>query len=731
MITKPEKKAPFEGNDLAAVNDQRLDLVGQDGGGSQRDAVKELHDFWVERSKDAFATSTDYLESECLAQWQKNLDNFDSKHPQGSKYYTDAYRHRSRLFRPKTRAAESKAEAAFAEAMFGSSEILTVEPADHGSKKDAPMAEVWQALLNRRVRRDIPWYKLSIGAFQSTWLYGVAISRQEWVYEEEVEIGPITIGDDGIERSQARTKVKASKSRSTLVDPVLFRFDPRADWTDPIGTSPYLIEIIPMYIDALMRFMKSPTRKGGEDAWLGATRGEVLAANRDHLDNMDTARRQRYEDDGESDSFRTIWVHRNIIQDEDGTDHEFYSVGDSFLLSWPMPLEGPVGRNYVLGVSNIEAFRPIPASRIQLAEMVQAEANELVNQQVDNVKLALNRGYIVQRNKNVDLSTLRRSYPGRIVMTDDLNAVRPEQLNDVTSSSYASQDRLNNDMDDIVGGFSQGSVATQAALGRTVGGMQMVQGSSNAVTTYIVRTFVETWVEPTLNQILRLTQEYEEDDVIRKYWVDRGADNAEPSLDDVLKSMDVLVNVGFGALDPKLKVQTMVSSFQTAMAVAPGLAAKVDEDAVLAELAAVAGYRDGTRFLLDEEQLKQRQQQAAEQAAAMQPPPAPPDGSAELARAKVEIEARKVQLEEARVQLEAQDRQAKLALERELGFARIAAQENLTVRQLETKLGIDLAKADLAEREHNLRIAKIMGDREGLKVQREEMMLKEQMGSGI
>ena len=50
---------------------------------------------------------------------------------------------------------------------------------------------------------------------------------------------------------------------------------------------------------------------------------------------------------------------------------------------------------------------------------------------------------------------------------------------------------------------------------------------------------------------------------------------------------------------------------------------------------------------------------------------------------------------------------------------------------VEQRLGVDLAKADLKEREFHLRVAELMGKREDIKKDREEMMLKERVGSGI
>jgi hypothetical protein len=138
---------------------------------------------WLAIAKEAFQTSTDYLDANYRAQWEKNLANFANTHPPGSKYHTDAYKLRSRLFRPKTRSAAIKAEAAFAEAMFSTAEVLNVDPVDQGDAQDDAMAEVWQAVLNWRIKKDIPWYLTAIGAFQESRNYGIVISRQYWEYE--------------------------------------------------------------------------------------------------------------------------------------------------------------------------------------------------------------------------------------------------------------------------------------------------------------------------------------------------------------------------------------------------------------------------------------------------------------------------------------------------------------------------------------------------------------------
>jgi hypothetical protein len=72
-------------------------------------------------------------------------------------------------------------------------------------------------------------------------------------------------------------------------------------------------------------------------------------------------------------------------------------------------------------------------------------------------------------------------------------------------------DRLNVDFDDQAGQFNSGSVQTNRKLNETVGGMKLISGSANAVSEFDLRVWIETWVEPTIAQIVKCIQYYEND----------------------------------------------------------------------------------------------------------------------------------------------------------------------------------------------------------------------------
>ena len=98
-------------------------------------------------------------------------------------------------------------------------------------------------------------------------------------------------------------------------------------------------------------------------------------------------------------------------------------------------------------------------------------------------------------------------------------------------------------------------------MNETVGGMNLLAGSSGQIAEYTLRTFADTWVQNVLKQLLRLEQYYETDPVIlavagqaaqkRKF-----SFNIDDTMDELLRQEVLLkVNVGLNATDPIKKVQ--------------------------------------------------------------------------------------------------------------------------------------------------------------------------------
>lgn len=577
-----------------------------------------IEDFWLRIAREAYEDSSDWVDSNLREQWEKSISLFNSKHPPGSKYNTGAYEKRSRFFRPKTRTAVRNLQSAMAVAFFTNEDVVSVQPRNPNDLEQVAAAAVSQSIMQYRLTNTIPWFQTMSAALQDAAVQGVCVSHQYWEYEEQEESylnvdnqnRPVMDEEGNPVVTTQKTSIN-DKPVIEMVSPENLRIDPASDWSDPIESSPYIIQLIPMYVQDVRQKMID-----GE--WLDIPVGELLASETDEEDNTtrmirDEPREDRLDNDagyGEIDSYKIVWVHKNIVKKE-GIDWCYFTAGVDAMLTEPKPLQEmyPWLRNgerpYVMGYTNVESHRIYPAGTVELTQELQAAANDIWNQRFDNVRLAMNKRYHIRRDRNIDLDALFRSVPGGAVEMDDPDAdVRVIDTRDVTGSAYAEQDRINMDFDELQGNFSTSTVQGARSLNETVGGMSLMASNSGTVTEYVLRTFSETWVERVLKQLMRLEQYYETDAVILELAGDAAAsvnEQFQGAVDDLLKYEVLLkVNVGISATDPLRKVQNLVSGIQM-LGELPGFAQSLNVPEVVKEVFGQLGYKDGERFVNMEE----------------------------------------------------------------------------------------------------------------------------------
>ena len=591
-----------------------------------------LENRWIRLARQIFEDSTEYLDANIRYQWEKNLSLFNSNHPPGSKYNSSAYEKRSRFFRPKTRTAVRNLQAAMSVAFFTNEDVVSIDAANPNDEMNAAAAIVTQAVMQYRLTNTIPWFQTMTAALQDAAVQGVCVSHQYWDFKEnresyvEVDNANNPIMDESGE-PQIHEQITAIKDSPVieLISPENIRIDPAADWADPIKSTPYIVHMIPMYLQDVREKIES-----GE--WLDVTDEELLSTGQQNeTDNAtrlvrDEPRMDPKENETASSDikdFWIIWVHKNVVKVE-GVDYCYYTAGSDFMLTEPVPLremypwlrEGE--RPYVMGCVNLEAHKIYPSGTVELTEELQAAANDIWNQRFDNVKLAMNKRYHIRRDRNIDLDALFRSVPGGAVEMDDPDQdVRIVETSDVTGSAYAEQDRINMDFDELQGNFSTSTVQGARSLNETVGGMQLLAGNSSTLAEYTLRTFSETWVEKTLKQLLRLEQFYETDQVILAVAGQQAEQQflrfkTDEIMDELLKQ-DVLlkVNVGMNATDPLRKVQNLLNGVN-ALAQFPGVAEQINLPELSKEIFGQLGYKDGSRFVVIQESNPEMQELQAQ-----------------------------------------------------------------------------------------------------------------------
>jgi hypothetical protein len=575
-------------------------------------APTNAKDPWLKLAQDAYTRSTTYFDNNYRKSWEDNLRMFQSKHPRDSKYMSDSYKFRSRIFRPKTRSVVRKNEATAALAFFSNPDVVSIDPVNDADEGQAWSAAVMKELLQYRLTKTIPWFLTCIGAFQDAMTIGIVCSLQVWRYRQKME--KKTVKGFHPLLGELEAEIEVPKVLEDRPDIMLFpaenvRFDPAAHWYDVVGTSPYLIFQIPMYVNDVLDNMESEDRAG--KSWKQIDKKTLLEARVESMDPMRQTRNDNREDaqavTSEVNEFDVVMVHLNFIRNGD-TTYAYYTLKDSHLLTEPMPVDEMFlhckdGRPPAqIGFCVIETHKPVPTSKVGLTSELQRETNEIGNQRLDNVKFVLNKRWLIRRGANIDVESLLRNVPGGVTMVNNVETdAVPVNWQDVTSSSFQEQDRVNVDFDELAGNFAQSSVLTNRKLNETVGGMRMMSQGANMMTEYDIRVFVETWVEPTLRQLVKLEQAYETDQVVlgvagQKSGFFQKYGTTAP-LDSMLtQELTLSVNVGMGATDPDMRLQRATQAFT----IYNGLATQGSPDINLPEVRkmifGLAGFKDSARL---------------------------------------------------------------------------------------------------------------------------------------
>lgn len=607
---------------------------------------------WLQLAQDAFQSSTTYVDSNLRKSWEDSIRAFNNQHPSDSKYAAPQYDKRSKIFRPKTRAIIRKNEAAAAAAFFSNMDVVAIAAQDQTSRAQADSASVMKELLQYRLTKSVPWFQVVLGGLQDAQTVGAVIAHIYWEYEEEpgalsVEAGETASGSTseeyptqtqlpkgalqatesgGLEGNPASPfeaitaappKIRKDRPCVDLIPIENFRIHPAASWTDPVNTSPYNIHLIPTYVGEVREKMES-----GE--WITYSNARIMSAAQFSSDSTRAARTKGRDDPANADEliddYAVVWVQRHIHRRE-GRDWIFYTLGDLELLTEPEYLEDVFLhgiRPYVMGCCILETHKVYPSSVAQLGKGLQDESNEIANQRLDNVKFVLNKKWFVRRGQEADIASLIRNVPGAVIMLNDVEKdVKEVTWPDVTASAFEEQRGIDLAMDDLLGNFNPAAIMMGgAAQGNAPArNMSMLANSNGTLVEYLIRTYVESFVQPVLRQMIQLEQAYETDQVViaiaaKKAKVYQHYD-VDAITDNLLRAeLTLSVNVGMGATDPMQKLQKFLYgiTLYTNMLLKP--VPGIDMIEIGKEVFGLLGYADGSRFFVsDNPQVQVLQQQ--------------------------------------------------------------------------------------------------------------------------
>ncbi len=585
--------------------------------------------YFLDISRKAYSESNDWWDASMRRELEDAQHTFNSEHPSHSKYHTEAFAKRSRLFRPKIRIAVRNVEAKASIAAFATADVVHCQAANKKDEAQVLGAKIHNAILNTRLNTPqseggVDWFKVFTGAVQLAAKDGTVISKQTWKFRER-EYKEETLYMDVASREtfteyEDKTDVIEDRPDVKLCAIENFRFSPAANWMDVIGSSPFLIYEEPMYIGEIKKLMEEPDEPGGVK-YYKYDDGILRAAINKDWDSIRSARegdtrQDRFEEDSPIPDHQVVW-RREYIMDIDGEDWVWWTLGGELMLAEPIPLEEVYfhGRPFVMGHINIEALKVLPAGIPKLMAGLSEEAQDIANLRIDNVRQAVLRRNIVKRNSGVDIRALTRGVPGSTIMVNDMEAIKTEAPEDVTKSSYEEQDRLNIDMDDLTGSMNKGTVGSARNLGDTVGGLEISANESGGLTDFMIRTFVETWSEPVLRQLVKLESHFEQDEKILEVAAQQAGVDVVEAYRSLKESITVKVDIGYGATSPTKRIQKITLAMNTVIGLlkelAPQLLQSMDFNEFIDDIFGAVGM-DATRyfpFLNDDNQEDPRIQQ--------------------------------------------------------------------------------------------------------------------------
>ena len=614
---------------------------------------------WTLMFRDALTAASSYQTTKLRSQWSRNYRAFSNRHMQGSKYDTLRYRHRSKLFRPKTRMAVRKNDATAASAMFSTEDVVSIAPERASDRVQVMTARFVHEALNYRLDRDSPmtgpsWFLTAIGARQDAQLTGICVSKQYWQYEtrrvpafvERPLVDEFTglpmFDEEGFglteEVIEDQNEVVADRLMIDLVPGEHALIDPTGDWRDPIQTGGYFIAAFPTReedLKAMIRDQSDRPRMGGGEWRTGIDVGKLVSARGDEKRNSQSVRRaredgvDRYESRFADKNGDVLWLYE-VFYRYGGTDWHFWMLGEHMLLSDPRPVEESYPahkglRPYVRGLGSLETHRVVPQAPVEAWQPLQQEINDIGNLRLDGLKMSISPITKIRRGRNVDFKQVQNRGPDAMIMVTELDDVSFDRAPTPPSETQLDINNLNTDFDELAGIFSQGSVQTNRQLNETVGGMNLLAGSANSLTEFDLRVWVETWAEPVLRQCVMLIQHYETSEVViavagekagllanmpspvrgQEAALERDEDEQDPiPLSVVMENLDaaaisVRVNVGIGALDSRQKLEKFMGGVKMTLEMAPLLAADgivPNGKEMMQEGWGLLGYRDATRF---------------------------------------------------------------------------------------------------------------------------------------
>ena len=113
----------------------------------------------------------------------------------------------------------------------------------------------------------------------------------------------------------------------------------------------------------------------------------------------------------------------------------------------------------------------------EVSKTLQEELNTVRNQRMDNVNLIINRMFVANKYADIDFDQLV-SYPGNVILTNDVTSIVPLDTRDITKSAYQEEEIIKRDIDNAVGEYEYSRGALPPRKETATGIVRLQQAAS-------------------------------------------------------------------------------------------------------------------------------------------------------------------------------------------------------------------------------------------------------------
>ena len=382
---------------------------------------------------------------------------------------------------------------------------------------DVATNQILNALIKYDWRRAVMFPKL-VMFVKSMLLFGTAFGRTYWDFREceKTRMEPKTINGKTVWTPKSTKKFTYTEYDGPNFE-ILNIYD---CFPDPNATSlDNMRWFIYRTFKTLDEMEKENDARGGE-YWKNLS--ELRAAVKDSKDK-DKQKRGAQPQDINYREHRRVMLSTQELHGEDISNPEFVVLiryeKDRWVFSVPeygiviRDVDNPYFHGQLPIVYGVDY--PYPGELYGMGEIepidrIQRAINAVLNQRLDNVQLVLRNMWKVKKNSGVDLHTLV-SAPGNIITTDDMDAVEPIAVPDVTGGTFVQT------MNYLTAAMQNGSGITDYTMGINTGantanetatGTRLIQQEANAQFKLKIQLFNAMVIERIANQWKDLRIQY-------------------------------------------------------------------------------------------------------------------------------------------------------------------------------------------------------------------------------